>query len=99
VRNAVESVASSGELTVRTVRNERGVELTVRDTGPGIDPDVLEDIFSPFFTTKSDGTGLGLAVTQKIVADHGGSIHVASGLGKGSAFTVALPYEQGGEGT
>jgi len=97
VRNAVESMSGGGTLTVRTARNEHGAELTVRDTGRGIEPGVLEDIFSPFFTTKSDGTGLGLAVTQKIVTDHGGSIHVASEPDKGTAFTIALPCEQGGE--
>ncbi len=67
------------------------VEVTVRDTGVGISADQLDDLFTPFFTTKRKGTGLGLALTHKIIEDHGGSIHIASEFGQGTAVTVRLP--------
>jgi len=67
------------------------VEVTVRDTGVGIPAAQLDDLFTPFFTTKKKGTGLGLALTHKIIEDHGGSIHIASELGQGTAVTVRLP--------
>jgi PAS domain S-box-containing protein len=67
------------------------VAVMIRDTGVGIPAEQLDDLFTPFFTTKKKGTGLGLALTHKIVEDHGGSIHVASELGQGTAVTVRLP--------
>lgn len=67
------------------------VEVTVRDTGVGIPPEQLDDLFTPFFTTKRKGTGLGLALTHKIIEEHGGSIQIASELKKGTAVTVRLP--------
>ena len=69
--------------------------LTVRDTGCGIDPGLIDRIFEPFFTTKQvgEGTGLGLSVTWGIVREHGGWIDVASQSGKGATFTVYLPRE------
>ena len=67
------------------------IEVIVRDTGLGIPADQLDNVFTPFFTTKKKGTGLGLALTHKIIEDHGGSIHMASELGQGTAVTVRLP--------
>jgi signal transduction histidine kinase len=67
--------------------------VAIRDTGPGIPPDVIGRIFDPFFTTKGvgEGTGLGLAVSYGIVRDHGGAIEVFSEPRRGSRFTIALP--------
>jgi signal transduction histidine kinase len=67
------------------------VEIAVIDRGAGIEQKNLENIFNPFFTTKSNGVGLGLAVVSKIVDDHGGSIAVESAPGEGSVFRVFLP--------
>lgn len=72
------------------------VELTVRDTGPGIAEKILKNLFVPFFTTKQQGTGLGLAISQSIVQAAGGTIEVATQLGTGSRFTVLLPTAEDG---
>ena len=67
------------------------VEVRFRDTGPGIAPEHLKNLFNPFFTTKEKGTGLGLPISQRIGAHHGGSLEVRTELGKGSTFSVLLP--------
>jgi signal transduction histidine kinase len=82
---------SSPDSVHETEPNPRWVELTVRDEGPGIDPEMMKNLFVPFVTTKDRGTGLGLAISQRIVEELGGRIDVRSQLGAGSAFTVALP--------
>lgn len=69
----------------------RVVEVTLTDTGPGIPPHVLQDIFKPFFTTKHRGTGLGLSVSRRIVEDHGGWMDAESPPGQGATFRVCLP--------
>jgi signal transduction histidine kinase len=92
--NAVDAMPSGGTLTVRSrVRGEH-VELDVQDTGHGIAPELLPRVFEPFFTHgKPRGIGLGMAITRKIVEDHGGSIDLTSRVGEGTCFTVALPAE------
>jgi signal transduction histidine kinase len=72
---------------------EASVEISVIDRGAGIDGKDLESIFNPFFTTKPDGVGLGLAIVSKIVDEHGGQITVESEPGRGSIFRVFLPLE------
>jgi two-component system sensor histidine kinase HydH len=67
------------------------IEVSVRDTGPGISPKVLRNLFVPFFTTKTKGTGLGLAISQSIVQNAGGTIEVQSQPGSGTRFTIVLP--------
>ncbi len=73
------------------------VEVSVRDTGPGISPKVLRNLFIPFFTTKTQGTGLGLAISQSIVQNAGGTIEVHSLPGAGTTFTIVLPAARRGE--
>jgi signal transduction histidine kinase len=68
--------------------------ISVSDTGRGIDAQHLPNIFRPFFTTKGQGTGLGLSLAQRIVEAHGGKIEVASSPGQGSRFTIKLPLER-----
>lgn len=72
----------------------RGIEVAVADTGPGIAPELLEQVFNPFFTTKKDGVGLGLSIVSKIIDDHCGWIRVSSDPGKGACFRVFLPASQ-----
>ncbi|MEW6535652.1 MAG: ATP-binding protein [Candidatus Auribacterota bacterium] len=79
------------KLSVTTEIIKDYVQLHIRDTGNGMLPHVMENLFNPFFTTKNGGSGLGLAVTHKIIEDHGGFIDVKSQVGKGSEFIVYLP--------
>lgn len=99
--NAREAVSglSRGEICVRLskIKNERGAAealIEVSDNGCGIPADKLEQIFMPFFTTHEGGTGLGLAAVKRIARAHGGSCEVCSTLGKGSTFTIRLPFEE-----
>ncbi|MCI5211665.1 MAG: two-component sensor histidine kinase, partial [Candidatus Electrothrix sp. ATG2] len=93
VFNAIHAMPEGGKLTVRTSAVEDGVSLEITDTGSGMSPEKLEQIFTPFFTDKNRGTGLGLAITKNIVEQHKGEITVASEEGVGSTFTVTLPGE------
>jgi signal transduction histidine kinase/CheY-like chemotaxis protein len=99
INNAVYVMAEGGTLTVRTIAGSRGVRVDFEDTGPGIAPEHRDRIFDPFFTTKPEvsGTGLGLSVSLGIVQSHGGTIEVASEVGQGTTFTVALPLRVDGE--
>jgi signal transduction histidine kinase len=91
--NAAQASPVGGVVTVKTQRAEGSVWISVIDRGAGIDPKNLESIFNPFFTTKAEGVGLGLAVVSKIVEEHGGEIRVESALGEGSVFLIRLPME------
>lgn len=93
VVNAIQAMPLGGTLTVRTHSDERNVWLSVEDTGIGMSDEVLKNVFTPFFTTKTSGqgTGLGLSVVHGIVSSHGGSIRVESKPGRGSLFEIQLP--------
>jgi PAS domain S-box-containing protein len=93
--NAWRAMPEGGEITIETTHlvAAHTVRLTVRDTGPGIPPEILPKIFDPFFTTKPDGTGLGLSISHGIVQDHRGTLSVRSEVGKGSAFTLSFPLD------
>ena len=91
--NAAQASEPDQPIKVATRRTENGVQVSVTDHGSGIPPDKLETIFNPFFTTKQDGVGLGLAIVSKIVAGHGGKMTVDSEPGRGSTFRVCLPIE------
>ncbi|MEK6321864.1 MAG: HAMP domain-containing sensor histidine kinase [Acidobacteriota bacterium] len=89
--NAVQAMPSGGRLTARLVKLQGLVELRISDTGVGMSEEHLRKIFEPYFSTKQTGFGLGLAVAKKVVEEHGGSITVESGAGKGTTFTIELP--------
>lgn len=93
VLNAIEVMPQGGHLEVGTRYDDERAEVcvTVSDSGPGIPKDVLPNLFSPFFSTKDDGMGLGLFVSQNIVEEYGGRVEVESEMGQGATFTVRLP--------
>jgi signal transduction histidine kinase len=90
--NAVQAIEGTGRIDVRVEARGAFATVSVTDTGRGIDPSHLSMIFRPFFTTKGRGTGLGLSLAQRIAEGHGGRIQVASTPGKGSCFTLELPF-------
>ncbi len=93
--NSVDACSKDGRVDVRLATSDgpASVAVSFRDEGAGIRSDLLERIFEPFFTSKSNGIGLGLSVSRKIVEAHNGRIEVASELGKGATFTVVFPQD------
>lgn len=93
--NALQAVDQKhGEIEVTLARENDNSVIKVADNGRGIAPDHLPNIFRPFFTTKGDGTGLGLSLARRIVEDHQGRIDVTSTIGKGTTFSVVLPLQR-----
>ena len=91
ILNAVDATARGGHIEIRGRRDGAVVEVTVHDDGFGIAPEHAPRLFQPYFTTKKHGTGLGLFVTRKLLADHGGTVECSSVAGQGTAFRVRLP--------
>ena len=89
--NAVQAMPAGGEVTVHATRESGSVRLIVSDTGDGIASAHLDHIFEPFFSTKPEGSGLGLALVHRVVQDHGGELDVQSTPGLGTSFTLTLP--------
>lgn len=92
--NACQLQAGSGRVRFRTRCDDRTVTVSVRDWGPGIPGDRLDQIFKPFYTTRAQGTGLGLAVVKKIVEAHGGTVEASNRESGGAEFVVRLPLRQ-----
>jgi signal transduction histidine kinase len=91
VANALQAMPTGGRLVCRTRSRGGAVELAVADTGPGVTADARDRLFEPFFTTRPDGTGLGLAVCHEIVTQHGGRVELADSAAVGATFRVTLP--------
>lgn len=89
--NAIQAMPEGGTVTIRIENRAQLTHISIADTGVGIPKENLAKIFSPFFTTKEEGTGLGLAEVQKVVQAHGGTVEVASQVGKGATFTISIP--------
>ena len=94
VLNAMEAMPEGGELAIDVHPADGGAVISVTDTGIGMDAETVAQIFDPFYSTKQEGTGLGLAVTYGIIEGHGGRITVDSELGKGTRFSIWIPYMQ-----
>ncbi|HLZ42783.1 MAG TPA: ATP-binding protein [Candidatus Sulfotelmatobacter sp.] len=92
--NALQAIDVNGKIAVTLEWKGKHAVIEVSDTGRGIPPDLLPNIFRPFFTTKGDGTGLGLSLARRIVEDHQGRIDVTSAVGKGTTFAVVLPLQR-----
>lgn len=91
VLNGIQAMPEGGQLTMGVYTEGHHVIIDVRDEGLGVPTDALDKLFSPFFTTKKDGTGLGLAVAQRIMHEHGGQLRVGSNIPAGAAFSMILP--------
>jgi signal transduction histidine kinase len=95
VVNAIDAMRDSGKtdgvLSIETIVKSNTAEIRVSDTGPGIPAELRDKIYNLYFTTKSGGSGIGLAMTFQIVQLHDGTIEVATEMGKGTAFTIRLP--------
>ncbi|MBI4240396.1 MAG: PAS domain S-box protein [Candidatus Rokubacteria bacterium] len=98
VDNAVEAVGQAGEISLEAafVPASKRVRISVSDNGVGIPPEDREKLFLPYFSTKAAGMGLGLAIVQQIVTDHGGALWVEDNVPKGSRFVIELPVERRG---
>ncbi|MCZ7682950.1 MAG: ATP-binding protein [Sandaracinaceae bacterium] len=95
VDNAVEASSARARVTVELAHAEHGVSITVRDEGPGIAPELLPRVGTPFFTTRESGTGLGIVIARAAVSQHGGSLSIDSCCGKGTTARIVLPGEGG----
>ena len=91
MKNALEAMKDGGELAIEIVHDDTSVSVGFRDSGSGMSDEALARLFEPFRTTKKKGTGLGLMISRRIVAAHGGEIAVSSEEGRGTTFTVKLP--------
>ena len=94
VNNAFQAMPGGGSLTIATEGQNGWFVLHLRDTGIGVSKENLTRIFEPFFTTKSQGLGLGLAMTKRVIEEHGGKIEFVSAEGQGSEVTISLPLSE-----
>jgi PAS domain S-box-containing protein len=97
VRNAKESMPEGGSIVLGARSDAERITVFVRDMGAGIPAEALDRIFDPFYSTKLTGTGLGLALCQQIVTEHGGQIGVTSEVGVGSEFRISMPLRKGAD--
>ena len=91
IKNASEAITQGGQIQISAEATDSHVRITLSDNGCGICPESLSDIFTPQFTTKEEGTGLGLCITKKIIEAHQGTISCESQVGIGTTFTISLP--------
>jgi PAS domain S-box-containing protein len=94
IRNAVQAMTNGGLLKIAAKATDRFLAIAFKDTGPGIAPERLANMFEPFNTTKAEGSGLGLMIVQRIVRDHGGQMEIHSEPRAGTTFTLFLPREE-----
>jgi len=101
VMNALEAMSTVGgrprELRVRTGNIEDQVQVTVEDSGPGLDPNGMQKMFDPFYTTKASGMGMGLSICRSIIQSHDGRLWATAKDGPGTTFHVVLPKYRGEE--
>ena len=91
LRNACEAMKGQGAIDVTVTGDGRGIAVTIADHGPGIPPDLRQRVFEPYFTTKADGTGLGLALVRQTLEAHRGTIALATTPGGGATFAIVFP--------
>ena len=95
--NSLQAMSDHGDLSIEVIHNRDNgeVDISVQDTGCGIDPENIDKIFDPFFTTNEKGPGLGLTIVHNIISAHNGTINVYSKSGEGSLFVINLPSQGG----
>lgn len=93
IRNAIQVMTNGGLLKITVGSNDRFVFVSFTDTGPGIPTEDIASIFDPYFTTKNEGSGLGLMIVQRIMRDHGGELEVHTVPDKGTTFTLYIPRD------
>jgi nitrogen fixation/metabolism regulation signal transduction histidine kinase len=89
--NAIESIVGQGRIDIKATATESAIDLEIVDTGSGLEKEMLDRIFDPYFSTKDAGTGLGLPIAKKIIADHGGSIRATINQPRGLRIQITLP--------
>jgi signal transduction histidine kinase len=94
IRNSVQAMRAGGILRVRTEATDTHVVVSFIDTGRGIGPEQIGRIFEPYYTSKKEGSGLGLMIVQRIVREHGGTIEVESDVDRGTTFRIKLPIHE-----
>ncbi len=92
--NAIDATSPGDTINVKTLVREGQVDVIMEDTGHGIGEEIISDIFKPFYTTKTRGSGLGLACVERIIREHRGEVSVSSETGKGTRFIISLPMER-----
>lgn len=100
IKNAVDAMPKGGKLIIKSKKIDGNLEIAFTDTGIGMPKDVVEKLWTPLFTTKAKGMGLGLAICKRVVEAHGGNISAESTVGKGTTFMVTIPIQprlEGGE--
>lgn len=90
--NAIQAIDADGRITVQAECDTQHARISIHDSGRGMMPDQLQNAFRPFYTTKRQGTGLGLSLARRIVEGHGGHIEVSSTAGQGTTFVITLPF-------
>ncbi|HMK61050.1 MAG TPA: ATP-binding protein [Dissulfurispiraceae bacterium] len=93
--NAIDATLPGDAIKITTVSRNSSVDVIIKDNGQGIEKDILPEIFKPFYTTKTRGSGLGLACVERIIRDHKGNVTVRSEEGKGTEFIFSIPLEHG----
>ena len=94
ITNAIDAMPEGGKLIITSRKRDDTLEFAFTDTGKGIPDEIKEKIWTPLFTTKSKGMGLGLAICKRMIEAHGGSISVEITVGKGTTFTIKIPLKK-----
>jgi signal transduction histidine kinase len=92
LRNAIQAMHNEGSVTITTRQSGSMAEIAIHDTGPGISEEIMNNLFRPNFSTKSEGMGLGLVLVKKTVDDLGGSVRIESRAGEGTMVIILLPF-------
>ncbi len=96
IKNGLQAMGTTGTLTIASTVSDDSLQISFTDTGEGISPEAMSNLFQPYFTTKRSGTGLGLLIVRRIVREHGGEIEIESEEGEGTTTTIHLPLAQRG---